>query len=161
MDAIITAVHDLLTANSADLRAVVAGLDREALNRAPVDGANSIAVLVAHAATATAHLIDSAISGRANRERYLAEVRTPAFATHDADAAQLLALVDRLDGAIARLAAVEDGIDYGGAVAAEGGTPGEPRTRAWSLVHAVEHLREHIGHAQLTRQLIEAGQPVV
>ena len=26
---------------------------------------------------------------------------------------------------------------------------------AWALLHAVEHVREHMGHAQLTRQLWE------
>ena len=26
---------------------------------------------------------------------------------------------------------------------------------AWALLHAVEHLSEHVGHAQLTRQLWE------
>ena len=26
---------------------------------------------------------------------------------------------------------------------------------AWALIHALEHLREHMGHAQLTRQLWE------
>jgi hypothetical protein len=26
---------------------------------------------------------------------------------------------------------------------------------AWGLLHAIEHLSEHVGHAQLTRQLWE------
>ena len=30
----------------------------------------------------------------------------------------------------------------------------EPVTAAWALLHALEHLREHVGHAQLTRQLL-------
>jgi hypothetical protein len=25
----------------------------------------------------------------------------------------------------------------------------------WALIHAVEHLREHVAHAELTRQLWE------
>ena len=29
----------------------------------------------------------------------------------------------------------------------------EPVTAAWALIHALVHLREHVGHAQLTRQL--------
>jgi hypothetical protein len=29
-----------------------------------------------------------------------------------------------------------------------------PVTAAWALLHALEHLREHVGHAQLTRQLL-------
>ena len=31
---------------------------------------------------------------------------------------------------------------------------GEPVTWAWALLHALGHLREHVGHAQLTRQLL-------
>jgi hypothetical protein len=31
----------------------------------------------------------------------------------------------------------------------------EPVTAAWALLHALEHLREHVGHAQLTRQLLD------
>jgi len=33
----------------------------------------------------------------------------------------------------------------------------DPHTEsaAWALVHALEHLSEHVGHAQLTRQLWE------
>ena len=30
----------------------------------------------------------------------------------------------------------------------------EPLTAAWGLLHALEHLREHVGHAQLTRQAL-------
>ena len=29
----------------------------------------------------------------------------------------------------------------------------EPVTAAWALIHALVHLREHVGHAELTRQL--------
>src|SRR5262245_44396957 len=28
-----------------------------------------------------------------------------------------------------------------------------PRTCAWSIIHALEHLHEHVGHTQYTRQL--------
>jgi hypothetical protein len=34
---------------------------------------------------------------------------------------------------------------------------GDPATRAYMLLHAVEHLREHVGHAQLTRQVLMAS----
>lgn len=30
----------------------------------------------------------------------------------------------------------------------------EPVTAAWALLHALAHLREHVGHAQLTRQVV-------
>jgi hypothetical protein len=30
----------------------------------------------------------------------------------------------------------------------------EPVGAAWALIHALAHLREHVGHAQLTRQVV-------
>ena len=36
---------------------------------------------------------------------------------------------------------------------APGGLAQEPVTAAWALIHALVHLREHVGHAELTRQL--------
>ncbi len=33
------------------------------------------------------------------------------------------------------------------------GADGAP-TRAFAFLHALEHLREHVGHAQLTRQVL-------
>jgi hypothetical protein len=38
-----------------------------------------------------------------------------------------------------------------------GAAASEPVTAAWALLHALDHLREHVGHAQLTRQLFGAG----
>ena len=35
---------------------------------------------------------------------------------------------------------------------------GDRVTATWALIHAVEHLREHVAHAELTRQVFE--QPV-
>jgi hypothetical protein len=35
---------------------------------------------------------------------------------------------------------------------------GDEKTAIWALIHAVEHLREHVAHAELTKQVFE--QPV-
>jgi hypothetical protein len=37
----------------------------------------------------------------------------------------------------------------------EGGTT---TTAAWAVIHAVEHLSEHVAHAELTRQMWERMQ---
>ena len=155
MDPVTAAAHSMLTTNNADLRATVLGLDAEALNRTPAPDTSSIAVLVAHAVSSTRVLVDAALTGRMNRDQYMTVDRPAAFATRDVDAARLLALLDDLDATIARLAAEAPADGYAGNVAFERAHEGAPRTRAWSLIHAVEHLREHVGHAQLTRQLIE------
>ncbi len=157
MDALTAAVHSMLKENSADLRQLISATDAAVLNRPPAPEANSIAVLVAHAVSATRWLVDAALTGRMDRERYLAGDRAAAFATRGATPADLLAIVDELDQMIARLAEEGPRADYGGMVAFQGAAA-EPRTRAWSLVHALEHLREHIGHAQLTGQVLATGK---
>ncbi len=154
MEPVIAAVHDTLKDNAAELRTVVQGLPPEALNWQPAPETSSLAVLVAHAVSATVRLVDSALTGTFDRPRYLADERIPAFATHATDAAGLAAMVDRLDALLARLAAAGSDAALAGPVTYIGDAPA-PRTRAWNLIHAVEHLREHIGHAQLTRQVWE------
>lgn len=155
MDAIAAACADMLRTNITDLRVTVTGLGDEALNWTPAPETNSIAVLVAHAVSATRALINSALAGEMDRPRYLAEERTPAFNTKDATEASLLALVDGLTATAERL---ETGpaAAYGETVAIIGDPSAPVRSRAWNLIHAIEHLREHIGHAQVTRQLWEA-----
>jgi hypothetical protein len=37
--------------------------------------------------------------------------------------------------------------------------PNEVVTAAWALLHAMEHLREHLAHVQLTRQAWEQRRP--
>src|SRR3569832_1756812 len=97
MDPITAACVDMLRTNVADLRATVDGLSAEALNWTPAPETNSIAVLVAHAVTATHRLSESAITGTFDRGRYLAEERTPAFATTAAGPTDLLARIDSLN----------------------------------------------------------------
>jgi hypothetical protein len=36
--------------------------------------------------------------------------------------------------------------------------PGDTVTAVWALLHAAEHLREHVAHAELTRQVWERAQ---
>jgi hypothetical protein len=158
MDPVTAAVHDMITTSSKELRETVAGLDGNALNHIPTPETNSISVLVAHAVSATCWLVDAALTGQMDRGRYLREDRSTAFATRDAEQDRLLALVDNLDRMLDRLAAEGPRVDYAGDVAYTGDEQGPPRTRAWSLIHAAEHLREHVGHAQLTRQLVLQGR---
>jgi hypothetical protein len=35
--------------------------------------------------------------------------------------------------------------------------PDEPVAAPWALLHAVAHLGEHLGHAHLTRELLDRG----
>ncbi|MFN8556728.1 MAG: DinB family protein [Dehalococcoidia bacterium] len=157
MDQFSEAAYNLLTIAAGDLRGAVTGLSVAQLNGIPCADTSSLAVLVAHATTSTRALLTAAVTGRRDRERYRTEERVPAFAIRDADEARLMALLDQLDAAIGRLPADAPADSYAGTIAETGGDGGPPTSRAQTLILAVAHLREHVGHAQLTRQLIDAG----
>lgn len=154
MDPFSAAAYELIHTSIQDLRATVRDMDRAALNRAPAPGTNSIAVLVTHAVTSAKTLLDAALTGRMDRGHYMGTVRPAAFATHNATVGELLALLNDLAHAADRLTTEGARADYAAPVVYIGGAEGPPRTRAWCLMHAVEHLREHVGHAQLTKQLL-------
>ena len=160
MDPVVAAVVDMLRTNAAELRAVAQGLDAGALNQPPAPDSSSIAVLVAHAATATVALGTAALTGSFDVLRYRAEERVPAFAVSAATSDDLTPYLNRLDQFIDHLASQGDTLAgrWGEPVQVDA-DPGDPPTsRAWRLIHAVEHLREHVGHAQLTRQIVEAPE---
>lgn len=141
-DELIVTLHDQHTT----MREVVTGLSADALNWKPVADANSICVLVSHALDAEKFLLTSAVDIAFDRDR-----ESHFRATTHGDA-ELLALIDRAeaenDGYLARLNAEH--------LAQEVARPGRTHTGAWWVLHAVEHTREHVGQALLTRQLWEA-----
>jgi hypothetical protein len=84
--------------------------------------------------------------------------RPKEFETRVDDPAAFSALVDRTAEACRAMLAVAERIDPArlGTAPWRGGVAGEePVTAAWALLHALDHLREHVGHAQLTRQLLD------
>src|SRR5262245_21111387 len=69
---------------------------------------------------------------------------------------ELLALLDEMGG---ECVALLDGATFdpdrtGLAPWRQGPEADEPVPAAWALIHALVHLREHVAHAQLTRQPI-------
>ncbi len=137
---------ELLHDTHEGMRTVVRGLPVEGLDWRPADGANSIGVLVAHALDAERFLIAAAADITFERDRE-AQFRVAGLSADD-----YIGLVDRVetevDGFLARIrpdvltATIERG----------------PRVHAgpWWLLHPLEHAREHLGQAFLTRQLLEA-----
>ncbi|MBI2983216.1 MAG: DUF664 domain-containing protein [Chloroflexi bacterium] len=98
------------------VRQTIEGLDPDALDRRPTDGANSIAVLVTH-------MLGSELG--------------PTMVT---------SLAGR--GSFAFEAGVETLRDRPGA---------RPVTVSFCLTHAVAHSAEHVGQAELTRQVLTAA----
>jgi hypothetical protein len=152
-DALLDAARSTLDSSLLELRTAVEGLDAEGLNTAPAGpNSNPVAVLVVHALASTRSwlaLATGAPQPPRDRPREFETVVTdvPGFLTSvdaTADACrELLAGADTLDPARTGTAPWRQGVEAS-----------QPVTAAWALLHALDHLREHVGHAQLTRQLL-------
>jgi uncharacterized damage-inducible protein DinB len=151
-DPIIIAASEILDLALADMSAAIDGAPAEALNWRP-GGAetNSIAVLATHALASTRSWFACATgSERPQRDRpsefkataaHVAELRTYV----DTMGAECRAMLERAD--------VRDWSVLRPTHARPGGDMPAEVTAAWALMHALEHLREHVGHVGLTRQL--------
>jgi Protein of unknown function (DUF664) len=153
MDALKTAARESFDQSCADLRVVVNGLDAATLAQEPAPETNSLATLVRHATSSTRFLLSCAATGDGDRRHYMTVTRTAAFAGGENEADGLIGLIDALEEDGRRLIAELPPERLGGPAMREGTTDTQP-TRAWALLRALEHLREHVGHAQLTRQVL-------
>jgi len=152
-DALLEAARTTLDGSLHELRKQLEGLDANALNDRPGgDGTNTLAVLAVHALAST-HSWLALATGSALPPRD----RPREFETRVDDPVAFLASVDATSDACREILAGAEGIDPGktGTAPWRTGTEAEePVTAAWALLHALDHLREHVGHAQLTRQLL-------
>ncbi len=140
-----TALHRQIAEQLADL-------PPEALNWRPLEGegdeaTNSIAALVTHLTGSERFFIGEVAGGRPAHRHRDAEFRARA------DGAE--SLRERLDEAGQFIGAVlselqpetlDDQVSFRGRAV----------TRRWALMHALEHVGQHLGHIQLTRQLWKA-----
>jgi hypothetical protein len=146
-EAVLASVSDAL----ANFRDCVEGVSAEGLNWRPGRKTNSIASQVAHALDSSRFWLEAAARPDADRIAYL-ERREEAF-NFGADRFALLAMLDVAERQFADLLMkieAESLADTRHWAHVQGQ---QPRTVAWCLVHAAEHLREHVGSAMLTRQL--------
>lgn len=150
-DPTVEAAADILRAALSDLRGAVEGLSTDDLNRRPgSEDTNSIAVLATHSMHSTRAWLSVAVGAEPPARDRPAEFR--AVASND----ELLSLVDELGSECVTLL---DGATFepdrtGLAPWRQGPQADEPVPAAWALIHALVHLREHVAHAQLTRQLL-------
>ena len=131
-------------------RQVLDGLSAEALNWSPGPEMNSLAVLVTHSLGAEAFLIATAVGEAVQRDRE-AEFRAEA-----PDATTLLRLIDESSARTAELLDRVTAEDLSAIRQPAGDRLNRRHPGIWWLLHAVEHSREHLGQALLTRQLYES-----
>ncbi len=150
-DPLLTSARAVLRAAHDDMRAAIDGLPTDALNWRPTHkDTNSIAVLAIHSLTSTRHwlcvAVDEPLPSRDRDTEFEATARKPAELLHFVDTATAvcLSLVDK--DRVVDWSALRHHWDPG---------RDDKLFAAWALLHALEHLREHVGQISLTRQLWE------
>jgi uncharacterized damage-inducible protein DinB len=151
-DPMIVAARALLATAMGDLRPAIEGASTDALNWKPAgDDTNSIVVLGVHVMHSTRMWL-SVATGAPLPDRD----RDSEFVATTGSADELLRFIDDFAGQCETLLKNALDVDW----TATRQTHPRPRpgasqevTSAWALLHAFEHLREHIGQMLLTRQL--------
>jgi hypothetical protein len=147
-DPLIEAARELFDEEFGGMRDAIEGLSVEALAwRPPAEDTNPITVLAVHSIHSTRWWLTIA------RGLPLPDRDRPAeFVAETGSDAELLEFFDRMAAESRGRLDPSEPFDAG----AERTVPDdEPVTSAWALLHALEHLREHVAQAQLTRQLWE------
>ncbi len=160
-DPLLTAGHTTVQRTFADMRESIASFPVEALNWKPAgEDSNSVAVLAVHSLHSTRSWLTIA-TGEPLPERD----RASEFRVSAEDGTSLFTLFDGIVADCLNLLAPSRTVDWG--IMRETHTRPNPEDDwkvpgAWALLHAIEHLREHLGQMQLTRQLWDmerAGTP--
>jgi hypothetical protein len=161
-DAFLPSIRFVVSEDLKDLRAGVEGLPGEALDWEPAGGdTNSIAVLVTHVLGSTRWWMSVAVGAPLpDRDR------DSEFLVKSGDTSALLAFMDDFSSQIMGIIDSAKGVDWSvqretdapvASTARPNDTP-ETVPAAWAVLHAIEHLREHVAHVGLTRQLWESRQ---
>jgi uncharacterized damage-inducible protein DinB len=152
-DALIEAAADLLDDSLGAVRDAISGAPVEALAWRPsAEDANPLVVLAVHAMHSTRWWL-SVATGAEMPERD----RPSEFLATAEDPDELRSFVDRMSAECRALLASAEGFDP--AATWTSPTDGEVVTRGWALLHSLEHLREHVAQALLTRQLWVRSHP--
>ena len=150
-DPLLTSARAVLRAARDDIHAAIDGLPTDALNWRPTpEDTNSIAVLAIHSLTSTrtwlAVAVDEPLPSRNRDAEFEATARKPAELLHFVDSATAVCLDLVDEDRVVDWSALRDHWDPG---------RDDKLFAAWALLHALEHLREHVGQISLTRQLWE------
>lgn len=133
-----------------EARKVLEGLPAQALNWTPLpQGTNSLAVLTAHMCGSEGVWIRQALTGQEVKRDREAEFRTRA-----SSADELLALLEKAEADARSVLEATKPAALKEVVELMGGRFRLPKRGC--ILHAIEHLTQHLGHMQLTRQLWES-----
>lgn len=135
-------LHDRLTK-------AASGLTPDQLDRVPAEGANSIAVLITHTLGSEADWLSRAAG------RTIVRDRPSEFTTRQKTAEDLVSAIERASRVAPELVetAIAAGVDTMRAGGSLAGTS-SARTISYCLAHALAHTAEHVGHAEVARQVV-------
>jgi hypothetical protein len=151
-DPIIAAAREMYTVSVKDLRGSLEGLGAMGLNWKPdAPETNSVTGLASHALGACrawfCMAVDAPMPERSREAEFQSEFESEERA---------LAFVDAISADSLRILDEATAPDWA-AMRPVNNQPEAPMmSRAYTIMHAVEHLREHVAHLQLTRQLWDA-----
>lgn len=152
-------MHSIASASSSSLRraledfkGVLNGLPDAAVDWSPLPGLNTIGVLTRHSLSAAGFLVETATGQGPDRQAYFEGPRAQSFRTHGVPSAALAAEVDE---ACARFEALLAGAGEEALFApAPWSMPdGATLSGVELLFLAVGHVKEHVGHAEIMRDL--------
>ena len=157
-DAAMTPTHaallPILRNSLAMLREALDGLPNEATGWTPAPNTNSLTVLTVHSLTSVRFFLGNGSGHARTIAAYRAEDRTPAFASQGQPSAELIA---RIGATLPELEALLENASEADLTVKMTWPPEDaatlPATGGGCLFHAIAHLREHVGQAQLMRDL--------
>lgn len=146
------AANIVLRESFAMLTTALEGLPDAALDWTPTSGMSSLAVLATHAVTSTLFWVGAASGTSPERDQYFGKDRPASFQARGTNAELLRERIT------ATLPDIERMLRQGTDVSLTDEMPwvdqgDRHRTGGECLVHAAAHLREHVGQAQLMRDL--------
>ena len=142
------------------LEQAISDLPQEALEWKPLPAANSATVLVVHAVTSTRFFLRAGSGFKVSLPDYRANERREAFQAAGVAKDQLLAMVRDFSAEAEEIlgAGTEDHLAASVELVSNDAMPVAVRNGAGTLMAAIGHLREHVGHVQLMHDLWLAGQ---
>jgi len=148
----IVAARDVFEDSIKGIHGAIEGASPDTLNARPAGpNTNSIAVLAVHSMHSTRWWL-SVAAGAPIPERD----RPSEFLVVASGGDELRTTVDEMAQDCRRLLDPQAALDLG-ALRESGTRNGEPVSVAWAMLHAIEHLREHVSHMLLTRQVLDAN----
>jgi uncharacterized damage-inducible protein DinB len=152
MNSVIDATTNVMRDSFQMLSEALQNLPDAAMDWQPAENANSFGVLVLHSVSATRFLVRAGVGEQVSLAEYRAEDRPAAFASKGRSVAELARAITDARTEIEQLVASADA-DGLSAMRTFPEDPSQDKTGVQCLIHAAAHLREHVGQAQLTRDL--------